>query len=167
MTSWGSPQNWSRNATRNSPFTTSGRSPKPGTNHTQPPEKHTRSSILTPVTSYKNQGWDTSTASCPKRSPIDHSGAISSHRHKSFRSRPLKERGQVHLDLLKKASILACQFGSVFTVDDEVSASIHLHGPRLPPIPDVTISKQGVKKLLKGVDLRKAYGPDQVPCRML
>ena len=50
---------------------------------------------------------------------------------------------------------------------DEVSASIHVHGPSLPPIPDVIISEQGVKKLLKGVDLPKVFGPDQVPCRML
>ena len=50
---------------------------------------------------------------------------------------------------------------------DEVSANIHVHGPSLPPIPDVIISEQGVKKLLKGVDLRKVFGPDQVPCRML
>ena len=78
----GSPQNRSGNATRSSAFTTSGRSSKPGTNHAQPPKKPIRSSIMTPVTSYRNEGWDTSTTFCPralKGSPIDRSGAISSH----------------------------------------------------------------------------------------
>ena len=62
---------------------------------------------------------------------------------------------------------LARQSRSVFTVDDDGSANTHLHGPSLPPTPDVSISEQNIKKLLQGVDLRKASGPDQIPCRML
>ena len=40
-------------------------------------------------------------------------------------------------------------------------------GPSYPPIRDLSISVEGVKKLLKGVNPRKAAGPDQVPCRLL
>ena len=92
---------------------------------------------------------------------------IKSQRTEAFRVAPLKERGQVHSNSSKKASILAQQFRSVFTVDDDASASTFLHGPSLPPIPDVSFNEQGIKKLLKGVDPRKASGPDQIPCHML
>ena len=126
---------------------------------------------MTPVTSYRNQGRDTSTTSYTralKRSPIDRSGTISSHSaRKLSESSLLKERVQVHSDTLKKASILARQFRSIFTVNEEVLDNIHFNVASLPPIPDVTISEQSVTKLLKGVDPRKATGPDQALCRML
>ena len=80
---------------------------------------------------------------------------------------PLKQNGQVYSDPRKKANILAEQFKSVFTVDDEEAASTFLFGPSYPPIRDLSISVEGVKKLLKGVNPRKAAGPDQVPCRLL
>ena len=80
---------------------------------------------------------------------------------------PLKEKGQVHSDPVKKATLLAQQFRSVFTVDDDTSADTFLHGPSYPPIPDIDFSEVGVKKLLKGVDPKKASGPDQIPCRLL
>ena len=85
----------------------------------------------------------------------------------AFGVAPLKEKVQVYLDSTKKASILASQFRSVFTVDYDASAHTHIHGPSLPPIPDVSISEQGIKKLLQGVSPRKASGPDQIPFRML
>ena len=75
--------------------------------------------------------------------------------------------GQVHSDPLKKASIFTHQFKSMFAINDEVSANTHLHGPSLPPRPDVTIIELGVKKLLKRVDPRKVSGPHEVPCCML
>ena len=62
IASHASPPNWSRNATRNNTLATSGKSSKSETNHVQPPEKNTRSSIMTPVT-YRNHGWGTSTPS--------------------------------------------------------------------------------------------------------
>ena len=80
---------------------------------------------------------------------------------------PLKQNGQVYSDPRKKANILAEQFKSVFTVDDEEAAGTFLFGPSYPPIRDLSISVEGVKKLLKGVNPRKAAGPDQVPCRLL
>ena len=92
---------------------------------------------------------------------------IKTQRTEAFRVAPLKEKGQVYLNSTKNASILTRQFRSVFTVDDDTSANTHLHSPSLPPIPDVSISEQGIKKLLQGVDPSKASGPDQITCRML
>ena len=80
---------------------------------------------------------------------------------------PLKEKGQVYSDPVKKASILAHQFRSVFTVDNVSDANTYLHGPSIPPLPDLDICEMGIKKLLKGVDPSKASGPDQIPCRLL
>ena len=62
---------------------------------------------------------------------------------------------------------MAQQFRSVFTQDDEKSAATSLHGPRYPPMADITIEEAGVAKLLKGVDPSKASGPDQIPCKLL
>ena len=64
---------------------------------------------------------------------------------------PLKQNGQVYSDPRKKADILAEQFKSVFTVDDEEAAGTFLFGPNYPPIRDLSINVEGVKKLLKGV----------------
>ena len=80
---------------------------------------------------------------------------------------PLKEAGLINSDPKKKATILAQQFRSVFTQDDEKSAATSLHGPNYPPIADITIVEAGVAKLLKGVDPSKASGPDQIPCKLL
>ena len=65
------------------------------------------------------------------------------------------------------AKILADQFSSVFTRDDEDSAETHLFGPSYPPIPDLVITEKGVDDLLLGVNPKKASGPDQVPCHLL
>jgi hypothetical protein len=80
---------------------------------------------------------------------------------------PLKEKGQVNSDPVKKASILAHQFRSVFTVDTVSDANTYLHGSSIPPLLDMYICEMGIKKLLKGVDPSKASGPDQIPCRLL
>ena len=69
--------------------------------------------------------------------------------------------------LSRERVTVAEQFKSVFTVDDEEAAGTLLFGPSYPPIRDLSISVEGVKKLLKGVNPRKAAGPDQVPCRLL
>ena len=66
---------------------------------------------------------------------------IKAQRTEAFRDAPLKEKGWLYSDSSKKASILPRQFRSV--------------------------SKQGIKKLLQGVDPCKAPGPDQIPCHML
>ena len=92
---------------------------------------------------------------------------IKSQRTESTGVAPLKESGQLHSESSKKASILANQFRSVFTVDDDEAADTFLEGPSYPPMDDITIDEAGVVKLLKGVDPSKASGPDQIPCKLL
>ena len=92
---------------------------------------------------------------------------IKSQRTESTGVAPLKEAGLIHSDPKKKASILAQQFRSVFTQDDEKSAATSLNGPSYPPMADITIGEAGVAKFLKGVDPSKASGPDQKPCKLL
>ena len=92
---------------------------------------------------------------------------IKSQRTESSGVAPLKEAGQIHSKPLKKARILANQFRSVFTLDDDEAAHTFLEGPSYPPMEDISIDEAGVRKLLKGVDPSKAAGPDQIPCRLL
>ena len=79
---------------------------------------------------------------------------------------PLKDRGILHSDPLKKANILNHQFTSVFSRDD---------GSPLPDLPDVHhpvmeeiyVSLNGVIKLLKNLKPFTACGPDAIPTRLL
>ena len=80
---------------------------------------------------------------------------------------PLKDKGQINLTPLQKAKILARQFKSVFTIDDQNARDTHPYGPSIPPIPDIQFSTPGVAKLMKNLDPKKASGPDQIPCRLL
>ena len=65
----------------------------------------------------------------------------------------------------EKAHALNTQFQSVFTHE-------HADLPDMPTspyttIPPLTIHTQGVEKLLSEVDIHKATGPDNIPCRIL
>ncbi len=64
-----------------------------------------------------------------------------------------------------KAHALNSQFQSVFTNEQEdvpdIPTSQH------PTIPPLVIHTQGVAKLLAEVDIDKATGPDNIPCRIL
>ena len=79
---------------------------------------------------------------------------------------PLKDRGILHSDPLRKANILNQQFTSVFSSDD---------GSPLPELPDVdhpvmeeiTVNLNGVIKLLKNLKSFTACGPDAIPTRLL
>ena len=92
---------------------------------------------------------------------------IKSRRTESTGVAPLKEAGQIHSDPKRKAQILAHQFRSVFTQDDDTADDTYLVGPAYPPMADIVIDEPGVLKLLKGIDPSKASGPDQIPCRLL
>ena len=99
---------------------------------------------------------------------------IKSQRTESSGVAPLKEAGEIHSNFAKKASILANQFCSVFTLDDydddddnDDDANTFLEGPSCPPMEDITIDEAGVRNLLRRVDPSKASGPDQIPCKLL
>ena len=42
-----------------------------------------------------------------------------------------------------------------------------LDGQPYPPMPDITVTKEGVEKLLKKINQSKACGPDMIPARIL
>ena len=92
---------------------------------------------------------------------------VKSQKSESIGVAPLKENGQIFSEPIKKAKILARQFSSVFTVDDQHARDTYPHGPSIPPMPDIQFSEAGVAKLLKNLDPKKASGPDQIPCKIL
>lgn len=68
-----------------------------------------------------------------------------------------------------KAEILADQFSSVFTREEEADTTTN---PVLPQSPypdmlDITVSVDGVAKLLKDINISKAVGPDALPNKAL
>jgi hypothetical protein len=79
---------------------------------------------------------------------------------------PLLKEGVLHSDNASKASILNGQFVSVFTHEDETNVP-YLHGPDFPEISELTISCDGIEKLLRNIKSSKASGPDLIPCRFL
>jgi len=79
---------------------------------------------------------------------------------------PLLDNGVLHTDSLSKACILNKQFISVFTREDAGDIP-RLQGLRYPNIADLHISTEGVEKLLCNLNVSKASGPDQIPCRLL
>ena len=81
---------------------------------------------------------------------------------------PLKADGQLHPDASKKAEILNQQFTSVFKSDDEDDFSgTVLEGPSIPPIGNIKVDERGVAKMLQNLDVKKASGPNELPCRLL
>ena len=77
----------------------------------------------------------------------------------------LKKNGIHYISNTGKAEALSNQFRSVFTSD---------HGPdpdkgasAYPDIPDIQISRSGVKTLLSDLKINKAGGPDLIPARIL
>ena len=70
------------------------------------------------------------------------------------------------LTVKPKAELLNSQFKSVFTRQDTEHID-KLLGPNYPTINPLVINPKGVGKLLSQLNLSKASGPDQIPCRIL
>ena len=79
---------------------------------------------------------------------------------------PLLQKGKLITDRLKRTNILNNQFVSVFTKENILDIPT-LHGPDFPDLPELSISQDGVEKLLNGIKVSKASGPDLIPCRFL
>ena len=58
------------------------------------------------------------------------------------------------------------QYESVYTREDEGDIPC-LDGQPYPSMPDITVTKEGVEKLLKKINPSKACGPDMIPARIL
>jgi len=68
-------------------------------------------------------------------------------------------------DALAKASILNSYYQSIITEEND---NIPDKGPSpFPTIPSININMQGVLDLIKALDVHKAYGPDNIPQRVL
>ena len=78
---------------------------------------------------------------------------------------PLKVGGKLVTSPQQKADVLLEEFSSVFTQEDK--ESIPWLGPALKTIEDITVTTNGVKKLLEQLKPHKAAGPDRISNRVL
>ena len=80
----------------------------------------------------------------------------------------LKDQGKLFSDSSTKAQIPNRQFKSVFTKDNEDhrNSGNCLHDQHYPSIGRLSISVEGVEKLLSQIQPSKAAGPDAIPCRL-
>lgn len=93
-------------------------------------------------------------------------GFIKSLRNDSSGVAPLRENGVLKSNASDKAEILNKQFSSVFTSDtDTVFADL---GPnKFNAMPNITVTENGVCKLLKNLNPHKAAGPDAIKPNIL
>ena len=91
---------------------------------------------------------------------------IKSRKTESVGIAPLKKNGLVFSQSKDKANILNNQFSSVFTQEDLDNLPDLGESPQ-PTMPDINITVNGIEKLLKNLNSRKAAGPDGIPCRLL
>ena len=86
--------------------------------------------------------------------------------YNSFGICSLKDRGDLICDSVQKADVLHNKFRKVFTQEDFTNMP-SLDNDSYPSMPEVTVSTQGVQKLLSKLQPNKATGPDDLPARVL
>ena len=91
---------------------------------------------------------------------------IYSKRGKKIGDAPLKSQGKLFADGRCKAEILNNQFKFVF-IKEKSSDIPTPYGPNFPPIGNIQENINGVQKLLSNIEVNKATGPDNLPCRIL
>ena len=79
----------------------------------------------------------------------------------------LKENGVLFDDSKSKAEILLKQCTSVFTREDTTKPLPNLKEKQFPSIENIQIDEKGVLNLLKGINVNKAAGPDNIPNKIL
>ena len=67
--------------------------------------------------------------------------------------------------ILKKAEELNCQFNDVF--NKHKHSMVPLLDRSAPLMDNICVSKEGVTKLLKGLNPSKAFGPDELNSKIL
>ena len=75
----------------------------------------------------------------------------------------IKNDGIFCHDSKTKADLLNHKFKSVFTMDDDTDHLPTTSHPKYPNIEDITISIEGVEKLIDNINIHKASGPDKIP----
>ncbi len=78
----------------------------------------------------------------------------------------LKSEGVTHSDPKVQSEILNYQFVSVFTQEDSTVIPSKGESP-YPDLSHITITSNGVTKLLSNLNPLKASGPDSIPARLL
>ena len=78
----------------------------------------------------------------------------------------LKYQDREVTDSVEKASLLSNQYESVFT-DEDLTNIPSLGTSDTPAIGNLTFNRQGIAKLLAGLNPKKANGPDKIPVRVL
>ena len=79
---------------------------------------------------------------------------------------PLRSEGALHSEPTKKANVLNTQFQSVFTSESNIN--IPDKGPSPHPVmSNITITVQGINKLLQGIHPNKAIDPDNISRKIL
>ena len=78
----------------------------------------------------------------------------------------LKDGSKVVFSAKGKATVFNDTFKSVFTRED-TSNMPEIGEPMVPPMDHITITPDGVLKLLQEIKIRKATGPDMIPARIL
>ncbi|MCS5551394.1 MAG: reverse transcriptase family protein, partial [Gammaproteobacteria bacterium] len=80
---------------------------------------------------------------------------------------PLRDdKGFLHSDAKNKAEILNTQFKSVYTNEDHTNIPDKRHSPYTTMNP-ITVTENGVLKLLQRTNPHKATGPDNIPARLI
>jgi hypothetical protein len=78
---------------------------------------------------------------------------------------PLKSNGSLHSDCKIKAEILNSQFTSVFTSED--ISNIPTYEETYNDVPNIIVTRNGILKLLKDINIHKATGPDNISGTLL
>ena len=86
-----------------------------------------------------------------KRKKCDNSGVA-----------PLRRDGVARSDSQVNANILDDQFSSIFTKEDTSPIPSLGHSTH-PDLALITVSKEGVHKLLEGLKIHSVAGPDEIP----
>ena len=73
----------------------------------------------------------------------------------------------MHADPVDDAYIPNMQYETVFTKEEEDEDTAVLQGKPYPETTDIMISQEGVLKILKKINSRKASGSDMIPARIL
>ena len=88
---------------------------------------------------------------------------IKARRNDNIRVAAIKNNGILYHDSKTKAELLNHKFMSVFTMDDDTGHLPTMSHPKYPNIENITISIEGVEKLLDNINIHKASGPDKIP----
>ena len=80
---------------------------------------------------------------------------------------PLRDHGLLISDAQGKAEILNKQFQSAFTRENPVPPDVKDRPSPYPTAPDISISTEGVQKMLQNLKPHKAAGPDEISPRVL